>query len=155
MQTIVTKDFGPIVLDKSWQNGPVHIARLFRGGYVHITGLPVKSESELRAAIPPGPELEKALEEFHNPILEPEPGKKIVINQDGSCSFEDGSPIAYADVAQMQPGPFQEAILKWLATKDHREKAEQNALASKAGTVAAQVRGKPMGRTAQGPEVTV
>ena len=144
----------------------VHIGRLTNGSYCHVGGNPIKSEDELREAIPPGPELERALKwwaDKDNPQAEA-PKKHLIVRPDGSYAFDDGSEIQSASelIAHLSPGPALEAALKWygleLTRREAERKAAEEAEESPAGMVAKSLlnRGKqaPMPPTAGMPPAT-
>ncbi|MDI6854399.1 MAG: hypothetical protein QME75_12440 [Deltaproteobacteria bacterium] len=144
-QLLHTGRYGTIEVEKSWTDGPLHICKLTDGGYAYVSGLPVNSEADIRKAIPPGPDRDAALA-WLNRVEEPEarPGKRIIINPDGSCAFEDGSPVENVSdiLAHIPPGPFQDAAYKWLQEKLEKQKAVEAKAAKPAGMAAQKVAGK-------------
>jgi hypothetical protein len=145
-QLLHTGRFGTIEVEKSWVETNLHICKLTQGGYVYVSGLPVTSEADLRKAIPAGPEREAALQWLANRELPEEtPKKRIVVNPDGSCAFEDGSPVEnISDILNhIPPGPFQDAAYRWLQEKKAQEKALQEK-AAKAVVQATEVVKKEM-----------
>jgi len=143
-QKIHTKHYGTVEFEQTWSCDGLHIGRLTDGGYAHLTGLPVQSKDEIIRAIPSGPEQEAALHwwEHRNDPVEEESENRIVMNRDGSYSFEDGSPIeSYADITQnTSPGPGQDAMLVWFSEELQRRKGVQTAAETKAGAKAKAVK---------------
>jgi hypothetical protein len=121
-QFIHTKNFGSIELEHGgWQNGSFHIARCTNGAYVHITGLPVKAKKEFVQAGMEGADLEAAKHWFdHRGETAENPSLRVMVEPDGSCIFEDGSPItSISQLTQaLKPGPMLDAALLWF-TKRH------------------------------------
>jgi len=146
-QKIHTKNYGTIEFEQTWCSEGLHIGRLTEGGYAHLTGLPVQSSEELIQCIPPGPDQEAALHwwEHRNDPVEEEASNRIVMNKDGSYSFEDGSPIeTYSDITNnTAPGPGQDAILTWFAGELERRKQVQTSADTRAGAKAKAVKKTP------------
>ncbi|MCL6547170.1 MAG: hypothetical protein K6T61_18325 [Bryobacteraceae bacterium] len=145
MQLLHTGNYGTIEVEKSWVEGSLHICKLANGGYAYVSGLPVTSEAELKKAIPPGPDRDEALSWLHR-SSEPAapPPKRMIINPDGSCAFDDGSPVENVSdiLAHIPPGPFQDAAYKWLQEKLEKQKAAVAKAAKPAGMAARKVAGK-------------
>lgn len=141
-QILHTKNYGEIEVEQSWIHDNLHIVKLANGGYAHSSGLPVQKASELKKAIPPGPELEEALFWFEHRHDEPEQVKRrLVINPDGSVVFDDGSPIQnMSDIVEnLQPGPFLDAALRWFVQKQEQDRQAEQAAKTKAGRIARQM----------------
>lgn len=139
MQRLHTGRFGTIEVEKSWINNTVHICKLIGGGYVYASGLPVTSEEEIKRVIPMGPDRDEALlwlQQKDIPVSERQ--KRIIINPDGSCVFDDGSPVEnISDILQyIPPGPFQEAAYKWLQNKVKQEEELQAKMSKTVGQAA-------------------
>jgi hypothetical protein len=148
-QIIQTKEYGPINVEQSWHNGTIHIAKLVGGGFVHMTGLPVQTQRELREAIPAGKDLDEALNWFEHKDEAPEvPVKRIIIHADGTPTFDDGSPVeTVADVAKyMAPGPFQDAAMQYVAQREVERKEQERLAKSKAGAIGQSQKGRPMAK---------
>jgi len=131
-QFITTKQFGTLEVEQSFHEPPYHIALCTNGAYVHISGLPVKNEAELRKAVPVE-FLADALDWFrHRHEREGNPPLKVLIEPDGSCVFEDGSPIINTSqlTQALKPGPMLDAALLWF-TKRHIAKEEGEKSAAK------------------------
>jgi hypothetical protein len=127
-QLITTKQFGTLEVEQSFHEPPYHIALCTNGAYVHISGLPVKNEAELRKAVPVE-FLADALDWFrHRHEREGTPPLRVLVEPDGSCVFEDGSPIINTSqlTQSLKPGPMLDAALLWF-TKRHiaQEKTEK------------------------------
>lgn len=126
-QVIKTKNYGDIEFEQTWVNGPAHVGKLVRGGYCHVSGLPIQSVDELRAAMRPGPDLNEAVQWFeHREEFDELEGKKrIVIEPDGRVHFDDDSEIEdVSDITTNIPtGPLQDAALRWWA-QELQKKAE-------------------------------
>jgi len=134
IQKVYTKNFGIVEVVRSWQDNGYHIALCSNGAYVHITGLPVKDKAELRKALPVS-DLQAALDWFdHRHEVEENPPMRILVEGDGSCVFEDGSPItSISQLTQaLKPGPMLDAALLWF-TKQRMSQDERQAAARKAG----------------------
>lgn len=114
-QTLHTKQFGDLKVVMSFHEPPYHVALCENGAYVDINGLPIKDKTVLRKAIPVE-FLPDALDWFdHRHEREGTPVKKIRIEPDGSCIFEDGSPVTSSSqlVQAIKPGPMLDAALLW------------------------------------------
>ena len=146
-QKIHTKNFGTVEFEQTWAAEGLHIGRLTDGGYAHLTGLPVQSPDELIQCIPSGPDQEAALHwwEHRNDPVDEESSNRIVMNKDGSYSFEDGSAIeTYSDITNnTAPGPGQDAMLAWFAAELQRRKGVEAAADTKAGATAKSVKKPP------------
>lgn len=137
-QKIFTKNFGEIIFERTFVEGPLHIGKLVGGGFLHVTGQPIDSEKELRAAIPRGPELDAALDWFRHKddVPEGEVVRQVVIKPDGSYKFDDGSPIKSITelVQSIAPGPALDAAVMWFMERHQAAKqhlAEVKASGSK------------------------
>jgi len=148
-QRLITKHYGPIEVEKSWNVGAQHIGKLVGGGYVYLTGLPVKTKQELKAIIPPGPDLDEALEWFDSPDKFSETRiKRLMLNPDGSYEFDDGSPVESVSdlVKHLQEGPALDAALTWFVKAQEAKKgvqAEVKTKVGKAATAAKKVAARP------------
>lgn len=143
-QKIYTKKFGEIEVERSWTDGPHHIAKLTNGAYCHITGLPIYNKSEL-AAVLTGADLEDALNWFdHRHEAEEGPPRRIMFEADGTPVFEDGSPVENsADLIQsLKPGPVLDAALQAFYKKQEAKKAAEKLAQTPAGDAAHRVAGK-------------
>lgn len=145
-QLLHTGRYGTIKVEKSWFYENTHICKLADGGgYVYVTGLPVTSEGDLKKVIPAGPDRDEALAWFHQKDNPPEkPTKRIIINPDGSCVFEDGSPVENVSdiLAYIPPGPFQDAAYRWLQDKLARQREMETKMAKATGRAAMKVSAK-------------
>ena len=159
MQVLHTKNYGSVSFERTWIAGDLHIGKLTGGGYAHLSGLPVKGKKELRIAIPAGPQLEEALEWFDKKDAPQEaPVKKVVVSQDGSYAFDDGSPVTSLQelVQHMPSGPAMDAALEWFSGEKKKKEGAKAVVASKAGQAAAKVRAMPKAnKPAAGQEVVV
>jgi len=153
-QKIYTKRFGTIEVERSWQDGTFHIAKLINGAYSHINGLPIKNEDELKAVLS-GPDLEDALEWFtHRHEREEEAPRRIMFEADGTPLFEDGTPVESPSdlINSLKPGPLLDAALIALARKMDQRKEVRAFQETKAGAVAQELAGKqPKARPVKGP----
>jgi|WetSurMetagenome_2_1015567.scaffolds.fasta_scaffold548462_1 hypothetical protein len=126
-QKLFTKKFGEIEVEQSWQEGSFHIARLTNGAYVHITGLPVRTKAELRAAL--RDEALAAAEHWfdHRHDDDEKAPRRIMFEADGSPVFEDGTLVeSPSDLVQsLKPGPVLDAALMALAGKMAARKAAE------------------------------
>jgi hypothetical protein len=137
-QKLFTKSYGEIEVECSWVEGPHHLARLTNGAYVHITGLPVNSKSELRAVLT-GEDLEKALDWFdHRHDGKEQVFKRVMFDADGAPIFEDGTPVeSPSDLVQaLKPGPVLDAALMALSKKLEEKRRAENLAQKEAGSVA-------------------
>lgn len=120
MQVIKTSGYGELTFIRTWSNGAIHIGKLKDGGYCHIGGPPIASETELSDAIPAGEQCDEALDWWKNKdtIEEKPDGLNIVIQKDGSYVFSDGSAITGIGdlVAHIPPGPSLDAATRWYVT---------------------------------------
>jgi len=154
-QKLYPKKFGEIEVECSWQDGAHHIAKLSNGAYCHITGLPIKDKSELKAVLT-GDDLEAALNWFdHRHEAEENPPRRIMFEADGTPLFEDGTEVERPSdlLESLKPGPILDAALMALARKlDAKKEAERLATESKAGKVAKKMVGgkKPGGKKPAG-----
>jgi hypothetical protein len=145
-QIIKTKQFGEVEFEKSWavSNGK-HIGKLANGrGYLHFTGQPISTLKELQEVIPPGPDLDEAVAWWRNKDKRRDdselPDKKVVINPDGSCAFDDGSPIeSVADLFNAIPrGPMLDAAVAWFTEDAKKRKFQEQVQKSHKENVAGQ-----------------
>ena len=128
-QKIFTKSFGMIEVERSWvvvpkqnEEGSVirqggHIAQLTNGAFVHVTGLPIKSEAEIKSVLST-PDLravrDEALEWFKNRGSEEgDPLPRIMFDADEYPIFEDGTPVEKMDDLYkcLKPGPVLTAAI--------------------------------------------
>jgi len=127
-QMLDTGRFGPIHVVQTWAMREKKISKLTNGSYVHTTGLPISSKKEITEVIPPGPAQDEALYWFdHRYEQQEDTGCRIVMNQDGSFVFEDGSPItSISEITQaLKPGPHQEVVIRWfIAEQDRKAQAQ-------------------------------
>lgn len=140
-QKVFTKAFGMLEVERSWvvvpkqnEEGKIireggHVAQLTNGAFVHMTGLPFKSEEEIKKILST-PELravrDEALEWFRNRGQgEEEPLPKIMFDKDGYPLFEDGKPVEKMDDLYncLQPGPVLTAAIIGLSKKMEAEQA--------------------------------
>ena len=123
-QKLFTKKFGEIEVEQSWQEGSYHIARLTNGAYVHITGLPVRTKTELRAVLR-DEALAVAEHWFDHRHDDDEKAPKGIIFRGDDVLFEDGTPVETpSDLVQsLSPGPGLDAALMVLAIKMAAKKA--------------------------------
>jgi hypothetical protein len=147
MPQIISTKNGVIEVERSWSDGPHHIALLTNGAYCHITGLPVRDKKELRDVLS-GEELEKALHWFdHRHEEDTKASRRIILEPDGTPIFEDGTPVeSPSDLYQFfKPGPVLDAAIKALVLKlEAREKAQKLAQ-TKAGKAARKLAGPKKG----------
>jgi len=167
-QKVFTKSFGVIEVERSWvvvpkqnEEGSIirqggHIAQLTNGAFVHVTGLPIKSEAEIKAILST-PDLravrDEALEWFRNRGTGEEAAlPKIMFDNNGYPQFEDGTPVEKMDDLYncLQPGPVLTAAIIGLNKKMEAEKLGQGqkrdtAPAAKPPTMAASKK-KPAGK---------
>lgn len=132
-QLIYTQQFGTLDVEQSFHEPPYHIAKCTNGAYVHISGLPVRDKAELRKAIPVQ-FLKEALDWFDNRDKMGEaPPLRVIVNPDGSCEFEDGSPIESTSqlVQALKPGSMLDAALLWLTKKKLAEEESKKVPAKK------------------------
>jgi hypothetical protein len=129
-QLIHTKQFGTLEVEQSFHEPPYHVAKCTNGAWVHISGLPVKNEGELRKAVPVQ-FLEEALDWFrHRHEREEAAPLRVIVNPDGSCEFEDGSPIENTSqlTQALKPGPMLDAALLWFTKKKIAEEEAETDL---------------------------
>lgn len=149
MQIVVTR-WGKMEVEQSWVDSKTltHIVKLAGGGYAHSTGLPIKTEDELREGIKDKKALEEALEWFRNRDNEAAKKRAFKLNPDGEWTFDDGSPIeSLGDIiSNTVPGPAQDALYAWFKEREKREAEAQEikrtALGKAAEKVAESVAGK-------------
>jgi hypothetical protein len=131
MQVINTSNYGELTFERTWTDGTIHIGRLVDGGYCHIGGPPVASKTDLEKAIPSGKHLDEALNWWENKdkVQVKKDRPKIVMQEDGSYVFDDGSPIkSVADfVAYLPPGPALDAAVLWYV-ETYRDEIEKKAI---------------------------
>ena len=126
-QKLFTKKFGELDVERSWVDGPHHIALLTNGAYVHITGLPIKTKGELRAVLT-NEDLAAAEKWFdHRHDDDQQAPQRIMFEADGTPVFEDGTPVeSPSDLVQsLKPGPILDAALMALAIKMAARKAAE------------------------------
>lgn len=127
MQKLETNDYGTLIVEKSWANTGIHIAKLAQGGYCHITGQPISKREDFIKAIPEGKEREEALYWFDrkdDPTFNVK-RKRIVITPYGSFEFDDGTPITSASeiIENLPQGILQDAALRWWASEQEKEES--------------------------------
>jgi hypothetical protein len=140
-QKLFTKNYGEVEVERSWQEGQYHIAKLTNGAYCDITGRPIYDKAELRAVLK-GQDLEDALHWFdHRHETEEQPPRRIMFDADGTPIFEDGTPVeSPSDLYQaLKPGPVLDAAiealtLKKLARREAERLAQQSQARKKAST---------------------
>jgi len=154
-QVLNSKHNGPVEFDQTWAMGQSHVGLLTGGGYAHVpTGRPLARKEDGLDAIPPGPAQEAFLEWWENKDKKPveEIKKKIIVNPDGSYSFDDGTDILNAQdlIGYFGSGEALEQALRWFANELVRRDAVAKAATTKAGhfatkarTTAAKQTGKP------------
>lgn len=117
MQVLKTKNYGNLTFVRTWSIEGRHVGLLKSGGYCHIGGPPIGDVSELTTTIPPGPALDKALDwwEHKDDVVIVDKPRKIVIQLDGSYTFDDGSLIeSVGDIVSAIPaGPALDAAVAW------------------------------------------
>lgn len=141
-QKLYPKNFGMIEVERSWQDGSFHIAKLTNGAYCHISGLPVKEEAELRAVLT-GETLNQALDWFrHRHEMEENPPRRIMFEADGTPMFEDGTPVdSPSDLYEsLKPGPLLDAALIGLVRKMDRQKEVEAMTETPAGIIAEEMK---------------
>lgn len=122
MQTINRAGYGDLTFQKTWVGGNLHIGKLADGSYAHLAGMPVSQRSEIEDVIPKGKDLEEALKWFETKDdVKPRSAssKRIIIEPDGSYSFEDGSPVkTIRELMDALPkGPALDAAVTWFVAK--------------------------------------
>lgn len=140
-QIISTKQFGDLEVVMSFHEPPFHIALCSNGAYIHISGLPVKDKSELRKAIP-AEFLQDALDWWdHRHEMEENPPLRVLVQPDGSCIFEDGSPITNTSqlTQALKPGPMLDAALLWFTKKKVAEEEGKKPVQTKKPSTPKQV----------------
>jgi len=124
MQVLKTQNYGNLTFVRTWNIEGIHIGLLKSGGYCHIGGPPIGNKGELKAAIPPGAALDKAINwwEHRDDIKETAKPRKIVIQLDGSYTFDDGSIIESVGdiVSSIPPGAALDAAVAWY-TKEYNK----------------------------------
>lgn len=147
-QKLFTKKYGEVEVERSWQEGQHHIAKLTNGAYCDITGRPIYDKSELLTVLS-GQDLEEALHWFdHRHEAEEQPPRRIMFEADGTPIFEDGTPVeSPSDLIQaLKPGPVLDAALEALALKrvarKEAERLAQQAQARKKTSKATDKRSK-------------
>ena len=130
MQTLQTKNYGPLTFVKTWVGSMTHIGLLANGGYCNVGGPPIESLVEIKNAIPAGQgqEREKAINWWMHKddvVERAEKVKRIVILPNGDFQFDDGSLIQEASdlVAFLPPGPLLNTALAWFAGKQKSKEA--------------------------------
>lgn len=123
-QEIYTRDHGTVKVDKnSWQDGGYHIVLSPNGTYQHISGLPVRSEKELRAAFGTNTEdLEKALNWFKNRHEQAGKAPRVIrMHPDGYPIFDDGTVPDFDDLyAYFRPGKGLTGMI--VALQDYKDR---------------------------------
>jgi len=142
-QILHTKQFGDLKVVMSFHEPPYHVALCENGAYVDINGLPIQDKAILRKAIPVE-FLQDALDWFdHRHEMEGAPPLRVIVNPDGSCEFEDGSPIeSTSQLTQaLKPGPMLDAALLWFTKKKIAEEEGEEAQRTKVPKQAAKKSG--------------
>lgn len=125
-QILDTGKFGVIEVVATWAKLGKSISKLANGAYVHTTGLPITDPREIKDVIPGGAQQDEALYWFEHRHDDPDgdPGRRIVMNPDGSFAFEDGDPItSITEITEaLRPGPHQEVVIRWFIA-DQEKKA--------------------------------
>lgn len=154
-QVLFSKQFGELSFSKTWAMGQTHLGLLTGGGYSHLSGHPVKSIDEGLEAIPPGPDRDAFMEWFQNKDKVPEEAikRRIIVNPDGSYSFDDGSPIEKAEdlIGYFGSGDALEQALRWFAQELLRRSEVEKAKTSKAGAMGAAAKGDKKEKAPKGP----
>lgn len=154
MPQIISTKNGTIEVERSWSEGPHHIARLTNGAYCHITGLPIKDKKELREVLT-GEDLEKALHWFdHRHDEETKAARRVILEPDGTPVFEDGTPVeSPSDLYQFfKPGPVLDAAIKALVLKQEARDKAQKLAQTRAGRAAQKLTGPKKGAGTQKKE---
>ncbi len=125
-QKLETKTKGTLMIERSWiSQGVGHIAELVGGGFIHVGGVPIKSEKEIRDIIPAGEERTRALEWFKNKDKTPKdaPKRRIIIEPNGDLKFDNGEPVvSVSDLINNIPaGPFLDAAIKQFAMNENKK----------------------------------
>lgn len=151
-QELHTKHHGTWKFEQTWYDNGVHIGLLVGGGYCHTSGLPIKSEAEIKKAmVGDRDNMEKALYWFRHKdeIAAQEAKRLIIIDPAGNYVFDDGSPITDpAELARYFAGNDEalKAALTWyakhIARKEEVAKETKKLKQTKAGKTAAAVKGK-------------
>jgi len=125
------------------------VGLLTGGGYAHTSGHPLTRKEDGLDAIPAGAHQEAFLEWWENKDKKPveEIKKKIIVNPDGSYSFDDGSDIVNAQdlIGYFGSGDALEQALRWFARELVRREDVAKAATSKAGQFAAKAKGTGAG----------
>jgi hypothetical protein len=151
-QIIGTKN-GAIEVERSWSDGPHHIALLTNGAYCHISGLPITSKKELQDVLT-GEELQKALHWFeHRHEEQTKAARRIILEPDGTPIFEDGEPVeSPSDLYQFfKPGPVLDGAIRALVLKQEAKAKTQKQAATKAGAAAKKLADKKGGGPKKAP----
>jgi hypothetical protein len=127
-QKLETKTKGTLLIERSWiSQGVGHIAELSAGGFIHVGGVPIKTEKEIRDIIPAGEDRTRALEWFKNKdkVAKEGPKRKILIEANGELRFDNGDPVtSVSDLINNIPtGPFLDAAVKQLAINENKKDA--------------------------------
>jgi hypothetical protein len=126
-QVLTTKAFGPITIVRSWATTGQHIVELEHGGFARRDGNPIQSEQELIALLPDGPDLQRALDWWHHRDDEEEYAPPDVVFRHGAVVYAaTGEPLSSFEevlAAFPDPGPFQEAALRWFGTRQAQQQA--------------------------------
>jgi len=157
-QIVQTKYLGEVEFEAQWSQGQLTIGKLKGGGYAYLSGQPVKNVEELRNVLPQ-PYLNEAIEYFENLNKMPveELKRRIIINPDGSYTFDDGGAIDRAEdlIGYFGSGDALEQALRWFARElVRREEVQRLAETTKAGGLAVKgkaTKPKVTGQPASGP----
>lgn len=147
-QVLNSKHHGPVEFDRTWAMGQSHVGKLTGGGYAHVpSGRALTSKEDGLSAIPPGPHQQEFLEWWENKDKKPveELKRKVVVNPDGSYSFDDGSDIENAQdlIGYFGSGDALEQALRWFARELVRREEVAKAVTTKAGQLAGKGKGGP------------
>ena len=127
MQVINTSGHGDLTFERTWINEGIHIGKLTDGGYCHIGGPPISSRRELQIVIPPGKQLDEAIDWWENKdkVQVKKDRLKIIITDDG-YAFSDGSPIKSVGdlISHIPPGPGLDAAVLWYV-ETHKDKIKE------------------------------
>jgi len=155
MQVIRSKIYGEVSFEKTFVMGMVHVGKLAGGGYAHVSGHALTSKDEGLAAIPPGKEQAEFLQWWVNKDRVPEEAimRRIIVNPDGSYSFDDGESIEKAEdlIKYFGSGDALEQALRWFAGELVRRAEVEKAMGTKAGSMAVASKNQVPGKAKKGP----
>lgn len=128
MQTLFPKDFpeGVTFVRTYTGTGCIHIGELPGGGFSRIDGQPIQDVDELRAVIPQGPHLQKALAWWeHRGDEAPEDEPPAVMWRKGQLVYVESGAVltSHAEIIQAFPeeGSMQRAALEWFGQRQHQQ----------------------------------